>query len=249
MKQFTGFYALLCAAMLLTMISCNDTSSSSNSTTDSSVVVDTQPSTESTQSSQSNINTTPENILITRYKVSDYTKWRAVYDSRDSMRTANGLRNYVIGRGVRDTNMVMVALKTDDVAKAKTFTQSAALRSAMEKGHVVGTPKFTFTKVLYQDMAQNLSDLRSMNFLTVKDWDSWRKSFEEGRQNRLDNGVTDRAFGHDADDNHKVILVVAINDSAKAEAYWKSDEIRKRRADAGVVGEVEGFVYRVVQKY
>jgi hypothetical protein len=88
-----------------------------------------------------------------------------------------------------------------------------------------------------------------MNMFTVKDWEGWKKSFESSRQIRADNGLTDRAYGYDADDNHKVILVLAINDTAKAEAFWKSDLIKQRRAEGGVVGDVQRFVYRVVQKY
>ena len=83
----------------------------------------------------------------------------------------------------------------------------------------------------------------------VKDWDAWRKAFESSRQIRTDNGLTDRAYGYDVDDNHKVTLVVAINDSAKANAFWKSDLIKQKRAESGVVGEVKRHVYHVAAKY
>ncbi len=126
--------------------------------------------------------------MIVRYKVSDYAKWRALYDTRDSMRSANGLHNYVLGRGVQDTNTIMVAVKADDVAKAKAFTKSPALQSALQKGYVTGMPKYNFTTVVYQDMSSKMSNLRSMSFLTVKDWDAWKTSFEADRQMRTDNG-------------------------------------------------------------
>jgi hypothetical protein len=165
------------------------------------------------------------------------------------MRTANGLHNYVLGRGVEDSSAILVAVKADDMAKAKAFTKEASLKSALQKGHVVGTPKYYFTTVVYQDMSPSMSDLRSITSFTVKDWDTWKKSFEEGRQIRLDNGLTDRAYGHDVDDNHKVYVVVAVNDSTKAAAYWNSDLLKQRRAVSGVVGDVERFVYRVIQRY
>jgi len=83
----------------------------------------------------------------------------------------------------------------------------------------------------------------------VKDWDAWQKSFEEGKQERIDNGIVERAFGHDADDNKKVSLVTAVTDTAKAFAYYKSDALKKRRAASGVIGEPKRFLYRVVQRY
>ena len=62
-------------------------------------------------------------------------------------------------------------------------------------------------------------------------------------------GLSDRAYGYEVDDNHKVILVAGINDSAKARVHWNSDIMKQRRDAAGVEGEVERFIYRVIQKY
>jgi hypothetical protein len=83
----------------------------------------------------------------------------------------------------------------------------------------------------------------------VKDWDAWQKAFEEGAQDRLDNGLAVRAYGHDVDDNHKVIVVTALTDVAKANAYWKSDMLKARMAAGGVIGEPERFTFRVIQRY
>ncbi|HSB93759.1 MAG TPA: hypothetical protein VLC28_11590, partial [Flavitalea sp.] len=156
---------------------------------------------------------------------------------------------YVLGRGVEDSNTIFVALKSDDITKAKAFTKEASLKSALQKGYVTSAPKYNFTTVVYQDTSPTMTDLRSMTTFTVKDWDKWKTAFEEGRQMRSENGLSDRAYGHDVDDNHKVVVVVAVNDSAKAAAFWKSDLLKQRRAASGVVGNVERFVYRVIQRY
>lgn len=241
-------FVLFSAIISQLWISCGDSTTSNTATSaDSTAINDTMS--KETLATQSNIVTTPQNMVIVRYQVSDYAKWRASYDTRDSLRAANGLQNYVLGRGVSDSNAVMVAVKADDIEKAKAFTKGTALKSALQKGYVKGTPEYMFTTVVYQDMSPNMSDLRSMTFFTVKDFDAWKTSFEANRQTRTDNGLTDRAYGHEVDDNHKVILVVGINDSTKAEAYWNSDLIKQRRAESGVAGPVKRFVYRVVQKY
>ena len=67
--------------------------------------------------------TTPQNMMTALHKVSNFAKWKASYDEHDSMRLANGIHSYVIGRGVQDTNMVLVAVKADDMAKAKAFAK------------------------------------------------------------------------------------------------------------------------------
>jgi len=193
--------------------------------------------------------TTPVNMLVVTHKVSNYAKWKVAYDAHDSARLANGIHSYVIGRGFKDSNMIMVALKVDDTVKAKAFAKDPGLKKAMQKGGVMGMPTVTLTTMLFQDTATISSDLRSRTTFMVKDWAAWQKSFEEGNQERMDNGITTRAYGHNSDNDKKVVLVTAVLDTAKAFAYYKSDMLKKRRAASGVVGEPVRFLYRVVQRY
>ena len=193
--------------------------------------------------------TTPQNMLVVTHKVANYAKWKASYDEHDSARLANGIHNYVIGRGIKDSNMIMVALKVDDTAKAKAFAKDPGLKKAMQKGGVIGTPTVVLNTMTFQDTVSMSTDLRARTTFTVKDWAAWVKAYEEARQEKLDNGITLRAYGHKSDDDKKVVLVTAITDTAKAFAYYKSDLIKKRRAESGVIGEPDRFLYRVVAHY
>jgi hypothetical protein len=83
---------------------------------------------------------------------------------------------------------------------------------------------------------------------TVKDWDRWKKSFDSTMQLKTDNGLIPRAYGHDVDDDHKVILSMAVSDTAKARAFWKSDQLKQIRAAGGVTSAPQRFVYRVLRK-
>ena len=231
---------------VLFLFSCGgeqDTStevSSDSTTTTSATTESVTPST---------IVTTPQSMVVATFKVTNFTKWKASYDTRDSARLANGLHNYVIGRGVQDSNTVLVALKADDMAKAKAYAKDPKLKASMQKGGVTGTPTFEFVNMTFQDTAVISSPLRAKTTLAVKNWDAWQNAFKDGKQERTDNGIAERAFGHHADDSNKVSLVTAIMDSAKASAYWKSDMLKKRREASGVIGEPKRFVFRVVQRY
>ena len=232
----------------LFLFSCNGNKESTSTDTISSD--STTTATETTETvAPSTIVTTPQNMLVVTHKVNNFTKWKASYDAHDSMRLVNGIHNYVIGRGAQDSNTVFVAVKVDDMAKAKAFAKDPSLKAAMQKGGVIGTPTFEFVTITFQDTASINSTLRSRSTFAVKDWDTWQKVYEEGKQLRLDNGLTLRAFGHDVDDNKKVTVVTAIMDTAKAFAFWKSDTLQKRRAASGVIGIPKRFVYNVVQKY
>ncbi len=235
------------AAMTFFMISCggSDEKKSSESTT-----TDTAATATTTELTPVNTTiTTPQNMVVVRHKVADFEKWMAAYDADDSARLANGLHSYVIERDDKDANMVTVAMKADDIAKAKAFSKNPGLKKAMQKGGVIGAPSIRFYTMVFQDTAAIDSKLRSATRFKVKDWDAWKKSFDSAHALKTDNGLMLRAYGYDPDDNHNVVIVAAVLDTAKAHAYWNSDMLKQRRAASGVVGTPERLVYNVVKRY
>ncbi len=230
--------------LCLVVPSCNTTEQKTETeavTTDTSVA--TAPA-----APASTIVNSPQLMLLVTHKVRDYNKWKASYDEHDSLRLANGMHSYVIGKSVEDSNMLLVAVKADDLPRAKAFMKDASLKNAMQKGGVTGNPTISLGNMVWQDTS-TLSGLRSMVTLNVTDWRTWQKMFEEGRNERLQNGIADRVYGHDVDNQNKVILVTALTDSAKAVAYWNSDMLKNRRAASGVIGNPQRFTFRIVQRY
>ena len=244
MKQ-SRFSGLLFYSMIFFLTSCAGGESEKKTSTDSTAA----DSSTAVVIPKITTITTPQNMMVVKHKVSNYAKWKTGYDAHDSARLANGIHSYVIGRGLLDSNMILVAVKVDDMAKAKAFAKDPGLKKAMQKGGVTGPPAFAFVTMTFQDTALVASDIRSRTTFTVKDWGAWQKAFEEAKQERLDNGIAVRAFGHDADDDKKVVLVTVLMDTTKAYAYYKSDILKKRRAASGVIGEPDRFLYRVVQRY
>lgn len=239
---------LFYAFTMLFLTSCgggDEKKTSTDTTSSDTTAASAAPSTNT-------IITTPQNMMIVKHRVANFAKWKTSYDNHDSMRMASGVHSYVIGRGLQDSNMVLVAVKVDDMTKAKAFAKDRSLKEAMQKGGVKGTPSISFATMVFQDTAIISPDIpRSRTTFKVKDWSAWQQAFEaaDAKQERMDNGLTVRAYGHDVDDDHKVVLVTALVDTAKAFAYFKSDMLKKRRAASGVTGEPERFVYRVVQRY
>jgi hypothetical protein len=245
MKRFKFISLPLFAVAIILFSSCGGDAnkagtgpdSTSAGTTDSPAVANT-------------IVTSPQGMMLVTHKVSNFTKWLAAYEANDSLRLAGGIHSYVIGRAFTDSNTVFVAVKVDDMEKAKNFAKSPDLKKAMQQSGVVGTPSFSFLTATWQDTAMlSGSTLRSRTNFNVKDWAAWEKNFIDGRPERIANGIADRAYGHDPDDNTKVELVTAITDTAKAFAYHKSDELKKRREAGGVIGEPKRFLFYVVKRY
>jgi hypothetical protein len=244
MKRLTNLSVLLlCMAMPLLFVSCNnegDKTKTEATTGDTTVAAPEKPNT---------IVTTPQLMMMVKHKVKDYATFKTVFDNHDSVRRANGLHSYVLGRGMDDSMMVMVALKADDLEKAKAFSKDPVLKTAMQKAGVVGAPEISIVNIVWQDTVNVGRIPRVISTFTVKDWDAWKKAFEDGKQERMDNGAVDRQYGHDADDNHKISVVTALTDEAKTKAYWSSDALKKRRDAAGLTTEPKRFVFNIVQRY
>jgi hypothetical protein len=191
----------------------------------------------------------PGAVVIIKHKVANYDKWKEAYDSHDSARLANGLHNFVIGRGMDDPNMVIVILKMDDADKAKAFTVSQDTRDRMKKGGVIGTPEIDFVHVVMNDTTQTDVKARLMVKHKVKDWDAWKTVFDSDKQARTDAGLVDRGLGYSSDDNHMVSIVFAVTDRKKAEEFSKSKALKDKMTAGGVEGPPTFFYYNITQKY
>jgi hypothetical protein len=228
---------------LMVVISCNSSSDkTSESTSDSPEVKYGDTLAVATPAE-------PEDVLVIRHRVKDFSKWLPAYEAHDSARTASGLKNFVIGRGDQDSNSVFVYLKMSDTAKAKAFGASADLKSAMQKGGVIGKPTVSMQKVVMMDMSPIEQTARVLTIAKVKDWDIWKPAFDAHKQARIDGGLIDRGVGYVMGDNKTIMLVFAVTDEAKAKAFFNSKDLKDRMAESGVVGAPTSYWYHVVKKY
>ena len=192
----------------------------------------------------------PMNTMIVRIKVADYAKWKPAYEAHDSSRLANGLHNYVIGRGTEDSNMLLVAMIMDDANKAKAFADSKDLKDKMKESGVVGAPAvMDFLEAVMNDSTAIKATVRVMIRHKVKDWDAWKKSFDSHKQARMDAGLTDKVVGHTVGDTHNVTLVFAVSDMDKAKAFMNSQDLKDKMKEAGVEGAPDIFFYKIAHKY
>ena len=191
----------------------------------------------------------PANIMVVMHKVANFTKWQAIYEATDSLKNAYGLHNYVLARGVKDTNMVMVVVKMDDAAKAKEFAALPALKAAMQKGGVIGVPTISYLDVQMQDTTANTTTTRLMVTHKVKDWDAWKKVYDEDKATRMKAGLTDRVLSYSIGDNHQVSMVFIVSDMKKAEDFSKSPELKAKMEAGGVEGPPTFFYYTIAKKY
>jgi hypothetical protein len=245
MKQVRFLATTFAASILIFLSSCGtaDDKKTEETTTDTAKAVETVP--EPTPVAK------PSNVMLMQFKVADFAKWQAKFESneRDSIRRSYGLTNYVAGRGLDDPNRVIAILKMDDANKAKELSASQGMKDRMKEAGVTGTPTFHYLQVVMDDNSPIDQTNRLMMTSKVKDWDAWKKEFDNHKQARIDAGLIDRAVGHDVNDNHQIAIVFAVTDMAKAKAFLQSQDLKDKMEKAGVEGKPVSFFYNIVKMY
>ena len=245
MKPVRFLATTFATSMLMLLSSCGsgDDAKTENTTATTTPTTEKAPETKTPAK--------PSNVMVMQFKVSDFAKWQAKYESkeRDSIRRSYGLTNYVTGRGLDDPKKVIVILKMDDANKAKELTASQGMKDRMKEAGVTGTPTFTYLEVVMDDNTPIDQTNRLMMTHKVKDWDAWKKEYDDHKQARMDAGLIERGVGYTDGDNHKVTIIFAVTDKEKADAFIKSQDLKDKMAKAGVEGPPTFFFYNIVQKY
>lgn len=241
MKQFK-FLAAVCfaAGMSFSISSCNSGDEKK---------IDDKPADSSSVKPEPMAPAKPANLMVVMHKVANFAKWKTNFESNDSLKNAYGLHNYVLARGVKDTNMIMVVVKMDDAAKAKEFAALPELKAAMQKGGVIGAPTISYLDVQMQDTTANTASIRVMVTHKIKDWDAWKKVYDDDKTNRMNAGLTDRVLAYRVGDNHQVSMVFLVSDMKKAEDFSKSPELKAKMEAGGVEGAPTFFYYTIAKKY
>lgn len=230
---------LLFSAILVLSVSCNSGADKKDKTGADSTVTPVATAAPVSQ-----------DIMTIKHKVTSYAKWKLAHDSGDSARLAVGMHNYVIARGVDDSNIVFIAMHIDSVEKAKAFANNPNMKDMMQKAGVIGSgAEVDYWHTVFTDTASMQQTVRVMIKHKVKDWDTWKKAFDEHKQSRVDAGLTDRVVSYAIGDTHMVGLVFAVSDMAKAKAFMNSKDLVNKMKAGGVEGPPSIFFYQVVKKY
>ena len=82
--------------------------------------------------------------MIVKHRVANFDKWKVAFDSMDKVRKEHGWTGYSVHRDATDPNVVVIVNRVKDLAGAKQYGGSPALREAMAHGGVQGPPEITF---------------------------------------------------------------------------------------------------------
>lgn len=83
------------------------------------------------------------NVMM-RFKIVDYSRWKAEFDADESWRRGVGQRDYQVFRDADDPSMVTVRLGWESMDTGQLFITSPQLRKKMQDGGVMGDPTYFF---------------------------------------------------------------------------------------------------------
>lgn len=230
------FKTLLLFGTITIFLACNSGKDKKETKGDTSAVVPTA------------VSPVLKDEVIVKHHVANYAKWRSVFDTDSSQRLAAGLHDHIIGRGLADSNEVLLVFYMDDTSKAKAFSKDPRLQEVMKKAGVTGKPNMNFIHRVATDPTDNPERLRVMVKHRVNDFDAWKKIYDEDKPNRVAAGLSDKMVGHAVDDNHNVVLIFVVNDEAKAKAFMGSKALADKMKAGGVSEAPLIFFYGIVEK-
>ena len=70
----------------------------------------------------------------------------------------------------------------------------------------------------------------------VKDFDTWRKSYNGTEKNRTSAGITNGKVFRSADNPNEVVILQDVADVAKARTWYGSSEMKTAMENSGVLG-------------
>lgn len=81
-------------------------------------------------------------ILRIEHPVSDYDRWKKVFDSASSLREQSNVRRYRVARAVENPNLVLIDLEFDDFSEVEAMhTNLLGLWSRVEAEGLISGPK------------------------------------------------------------------------------------------------------------
>ncbi len=85
--------------------------------------------------------------MMVKLRVAEFDKWKAAFDSSAAMRRENGWISHTIHRDPADPNVVVVAHRVQDAARAKAFVASPEVRAMLANAGVQGPPEVMMLEV------------------------------------------------------------------------------------------------------
>jgi hypothetical protein len=173
------------------------------------------------------------------HEVKDYGEWLKVYNN-----VSDPASRISVYASPDDPNLITVFALTKTHEDAKNAFSSPEFKTVLATSGVTSEPIFNYYDIKYQSSEKTDKRYRLGVSHPVKDYAQWKRIFDEDEKIRTDAGLELRAISTSADDPSMVHIMFATNDVDRAKDLIRSEDLKKRMADGGVIGEPTLTVFK-----
>ncbi len=181
----------------------------------------------------------PPAAMIVSYQVADFDAWKAVFDDNEQRRIDSGILGHHINRAEGDPNSVALYLAVGDVDRAKAFTTSDELKSAMTEAGVTTAPEFMWMTPVREVIVWDRELPAMIISHHVEDFDAWLVGYDAADELQRSNGIIGHAANRSIDDPSLVVVYHQAESFDTLRSFLRSDELRAVMKEAGATSEPE----------
>ena len=184
-------------------------------------------------------NQLPPAALMVSHPVADFDTWKTGFDAHESARRDAGILGHHINRSQDNPNSVSVYMAISDLDRAKAFSSSADLKSAMEDVGVTGPPEFSWMTPMREAVVWD-RELPSMVVThTVADFDAWLEGYNAADELRTARGIVGHAANRSLDDPSLAIIYHQAESFETLQQFLDDPALQAAMRDAGATSAPE----------
>jgi len=178
----------------------------------------------------------PPAAVVVMQEVADWNRWKSVFDNDMVNRKSAGMLGHHINRGHDNPNQVAVYLALSDVAKARAFVASDALKRAMAEAGVKGKPEMIWLTPVSESLVWDRELPAMMVVHPVADFARWHAEYKGAAGFQRELGVIGAAVNQLADDPSTVVVYHQAEKHESLAALAANPRLKAIMEKAGVKG-------------
>ena len=182
-------------------------------------------------------NQLPPVAVMVQHPVADFDTWKTGFDAHEGARRDAGILGHHINRSQDEPNSLSVYMAVSDLDRARAFSSSPDLKSAMEEVGVTGPPEFMWMTPVREAIVWDRELPGMIVTHPVADFDTWLEGYDAADDMRASMGIVGHAANRSLDDPSLAVIYHQAESFETLHAFLADPGLQAAMRDAGVTSE------------
>lgn len=173
--------------------------------------------------------------VLVQHNVADFDTWKTAFKKDAERRKKAGIAEKLILRGAADPNFITVVFELENVKTGKDFFTDPKTADLMGAAGVTSKPAFTYFEVSNSGIPTGESFLIIQH--TVKDYNQWKKAFDNHQKVRSEYKLSLTALGKDLDNRSNVVAIFNAENTNAITSFLEKSNLKEAMKSAGLTSE------------